>query len=368
MLAIADSAVCRSWCLGSGICPRLRHRSSNISRCRSQNCWGSPRLGLHVKFRRSCSWAYMHNSSDRFHKNDGNDALRCSMCFRTALIRPGSITRACPCAGERPAAATPAPSAALGVRRITSDWGGLRSRSHCLTCGCRAQEYSCGRLARHGCRARGAPVGTDGVLALTCEGLLDDEKVHVWHVCPIRASQPCRSTTGPSQQTRCSCGTAPTACEQPSSTRSRQADCDQLPLMPCCTRSIGARGDVMAFAGFHGERLHAWMIVGAQQRASALHDATQEASCICRGNASRVMGMASAMQADLWAAVEAGNGARYAEISDALELQPAPRTGRGPSVPLRLGLLPSRGACSVVTWLPTYVCTHDARPDRSAGR
>ena len=55
------------------------------------------------------------------------------------------------------------------------------------------------------------------------------------------------------------------------------------------------------------------------------------------------MGMASAVQHDLWAAVERGDGARYAEISDELELQPAPRTGRGPSVPLRLGLLPTRG-------------------------
>ena len=73
---------------------------------------------------------------------------------------------------------------------------------------------------------------------------------------------------------------------------------------------------------------------------------SQEASCICRGNASRVMGMASAVQHDLWAAVERGDGVRYAEISNELELQPAPRTGRGPAVPLRLALLPSRGACS----------------------
>ena len=74
---------------------------------------------------------------------------------------------------------------------------------------------------------------------------------------------------------------------------------------------------------------------------------SQEASCICRGNASRVMGMASAVQHDLWAAVERGDGPRYAEISDELELQPAPRTGRGPSVPLRLSLLPTRGVCSM---------------------
>ncbi len=73
---------------------------------------------------------------------------------------------------------------------------------------------------------------------------------------------------------------------------------------------------------------------------------SQEASCICRGNASRVMGMASAVQHDLWAAVERGDGARYAEISDELELQPAPRIGRRAAVPLRLGLLPSRGAVS----------------------
>ena len=59
------------------------------------------------------------------------------------------------------------------------------------------------------------------------------------------------------------------------------------------------------------------------------------------------MGMASAVQHDLWAAVERGDGPRYAEISDELELQPAPRTGRGPSVPLRLSLLPTRGVCSM---------------------
>ena len=59
------------------------------------------------------------------------------------------------------------------------------------------------------------------------------------------------------------------------------------------------------------------------------------------------MGMATAMQQDLWAAIERGNGARYAEISDALELQPAPRSGRQPSVPVRLGLLPPRGERSL---------------------
>ena len=70
----------------------------------------------------------------------------------------------------------------------------------------------------------------------------------------------------------------------------------------------------------------------------------QEASCICRGSAGRVMGMASSLRQELWDAVEGADGARYTELSDALDLAPVMRQERRPAVPLRLTLVPSTGS------------------------
>ena len=55
------------------------------------------------------------------------------------------------------------------------------------------------------------------------------------------------------------------------------------------------------------------------------------------------MGMASSLQQEFWEAVESADGARYTELSDALDLAPIARQERRPAVPLRVCLVPSKG-------------------------
>lgn len=53
--------------------------------------------------------------------------------------------------------------------------------------------------------------------------------------------------------------------------------------------------------------------------------------------------MSSSLQQELWGAVEGSDGARYTELSNALDLTPVTRQERRPAVPIRLILVPSTG-------------------------
>lgn len=82
---------------------------------------------------------------------------------------------------------------------------------------------------------------------------------------------------------------------------------------------------------------------------------------MCQGTAGGVMGMATSQQDELWAAVEAGDGARVAAVSAALRLAPRARGDRQPTLPLRVYVRTGDVGAPAWPW-PAFASVTSTRP------